>query len=479
MNLSSSFQQRRKENFLSPGTKDERLTKIKEVSKMDKTNSNDVKRKRIISRNLKSRIDKSKNEEKGFVLVVGMIVMSVLLLLAVPFLYQLSAENRLTSKSYKSSAAISLAEAGVERAIWELNYGDMSSWSGDSSLRTMTISSLQASGGNVIGDIDIKVVEPDAENPVVESTGRVAYTDSLTLISKTTRVVLKSGGSPPLFSHGAFGDEEVDIESNAILDSYDSRNGFYGGSNIGSQGHVGTNGTHYGCIDMNSNAKVYGNVFSGSESDPDSVIITRVNAQIYGEKRALDHPKEIPSIITPDGLPFRGDYSLGTDDVLTISESGEYTSLRLDSNAKVTITADVTLYITGEFSLLSNTQLEIAEGASVTIYLGGSFVQSSNSQINNLSQDPSQFLLLGTDSFNGVMEWNSNSQFWGAVYVPRSDVSFNSNADFFGSIIAKRLDSIASNARIHYDEALTDLYIETASESSFFIVKSWQAKPSQ
>jgi hypothetical protein len=187
----------------------------------------------------------------------------------------------------------------------------------------------------------------------------------------------------------------------------------------------------------------------------------------------------MPSITTPEGLSFRGDYSLGTDDVLTISESGEYTSLRLDSNAKVTITADVTLYITGEFSLLSNTQLEIAEGASVTIYLGGSFVQSSNSQINNLSQDPTQFLLLGTDSFNGVMEWNSNSQFWGAVYVPRSDVSFNSNADFFGSIIAKRLDSIASNARIHYDEALTDLYIETASESSFFIVKSWQAKPSQ
>ncbi len=64
---------------------------------MDKTRSNDTNRKSVINRNLKSRIGKSKNEEKGFVLVVGMLVMSVLLLLAVPFLYQLSFENRLTT----------------------------------------------------------------------------------------------------------------------------------------------------------------------------------------------------------------------------------------------------------------------------------------------------------------------------------------------------------------------------------------------
>jgi competence protein ComGC len=157
MNLSSSFQQRRKENFLSPGTKNERQIKIKKVSKMDKTTSNDAKRKSVVNRNLKSRIDKSKNEEKGFVLVVGLIVMMVLLLLTVPFLYQLSFENRLTNKSYKSSAALSLAEAGVERAIWELNYGDISSWTGDDTLRTMGISSFQAAGGNVIGDQDSEI----------------------------------------------------------------------------------------------------------------------------------------------------------------------------------------------------------------------------------------------------------------------------------------------------------------------------------
>jgi Tfp pilus assembly protein PilX len=98
--------------------------------------------KEIIKKDLKKR-----PEEKGFVLIVGLVVMAVLLLLAVPLLFQLSFENKLTNKSYKSSAALSLAEAGVERAIWELNYGDIATWDGDSSLRTMTISSFQTPDG--------------------------------------------------------------------------------------------------------------------------------------------------------------------------------------------------------------------------------------------------------------------------------------------------------------------------------------------
>ena len=413
---------------------------------------------------------KRRNEEKGFVLIVGLIVMTVLLLLAVPFLYQLSFENRLTTKSYKSSAALSLAEAGVERAIWELNYGDISSWSGDSSLRTMTISSLQASGGNVIGDIEIRVEDPDGDNPVVSSLGRVALVESRVLY-KGARVVLEEEKYKP-WTNGIFGDEELNFSSNAIVDSYDSRNGAYGGSNMGSEGHVGTNGTEYGDIDLASNARIYGNAISGPESNPEDVIILRGNSEIFGETDSLSEPHEMPPVPLPEGLPYNGDYFLGGNDSDTIDQSGEYASFRLDSNAKVTITADVTLYITGEFSMRSNSELDIADGVKVTIYLGGSFIQNSNTQINNLSEDPTSLLIMGTDSFNGEMEWNSNSQLWGAVYVPKADVHFNSNANFYGSISAKSFDC-DSNSMIHYDWALAVLELDGA-EGTPFKIKSWQ-----
>jgi len=413
---------------------------------------------------------KKRSKEKGFVLIVGMIVMSFLLLLAVPFLYQLSFENNLTNKSYKSSAAISLAEAGVDRAIWELNYGDISTWDGDSSLRTMTISSFQTFDGNVMGDIEIRVEDPDGDNPVVSSSGRVALVESRVLC-KCARVVLEEERYKP-WINGIFGDEELDFSSNAYVDSYDSRDGAYGDSNTGSEGHVGTNGTHYGCIDLDSNSRIYGNALSGPETNPEDVIITRGNAEIFGALDSLSEPNDMPSVPLPEGLLYNGDYSLGGTELDTIDESGVYTSFSLDSNCTVIITADVTLYITGEFSMRSNSQLEIAPGVKVTIYLGGTFIQHSNTQINNLSEDPTSLLILGTDTFNGDMDWNSNSQFWGSVYVPEADVHFNSNADFYGSISAKSFEC-DSNSRIHYDLALAALTLDGA-DGTPFKVKSWQ-----
>ncbi|GAH36792.1 unnamed protein product, partial [marine sediment metagenome] len=332
-------------------------------------------------------------------------------------------------------------------------------WAGDSALRTMAISSFQTSDGNVIGDIEIMVEDPDGDNPVVSSSGRVALVESRVLF-KCARVVLEEEKYKP-WINGIFGDEELDFSSNSIVDSYDSRNGAYGGSNMGSEGHVGTNGTDYGDIDLASNARIYGNAVSGPESNPADVIITWGNAEIFGELDSLSEPNAMPSVPLPKSLLYNGDYFLGGNDSDTIDESGVYTSFRLDSNARVTITADVTLFITGEFSMSSNSQLDIADAIKVTIYLGGSFIQHSNTQINNLSEDPTSLLIMGTDTFNGEMEWNSNSQFWGAVYVPQANIHLNSNADFYGSISAKSFDC-DSNAKIHYDWALAALALDGA-----------------
>ena len=342
---------------------------------------------------------KKRREEQGSVLVIGVLFLAFMLLLAVPFLFMLSNENRLTEKSYKSMASLSMAEAGVESAIWELNSGDISGWSGTSSLRTMNIASFQTADGNVIGSIDIRVEEPEGDNPVIESTGSVPHIGTLT-VDRTARVVLERGeGYTSLFDFGVFGDDGLELASNAQIDSYDSRIGEYDPNNPGTSGHTGTNATHLGCISLSANARVYGNAITGPESIPEDIIITKPVSIISGEKLALSSPKAMPSIPAPEEMTYMGEYFLdGGEEV--ISESGEYTHFRLSNNAKVTITADVTLYITGEFSMASNSQLEIAEDVNVTIYLGGSFVQDSNTQINNLSMDATKLQVYGTDSFN-------------------------------------------------------------------------------
>jgi len=417
--------------------------------------------------------DTKRHEEQGFILVIGVIVMTFLLLLALPFLFQLSLENRVTNKSFKSSAALSLAEAGVERAIWELNYGDILSWSGDSAFRTMTISDFQASGGNVIGDVKVNVVEPEADDPVVESTGKVSYVGSQE-VDRTVRSVL--GGFPP-FKFAAFGDDGIWIDKGVFIDDYDSRNGVYDNpGNSGSEGDIGTNSDMMSAIYMDNSSDLAGDAVSGYESDPETVIITAPGANIYGEKRSLPVPIEFPQIIPPEGLPWVGDYSMSGFD--TIFTSAEYGSFTIGANSVVTIQGDVALYITGDFYMDQNSRLDIADGASLQIILGsGSFEVDQTSTINNLSQDPTKFVLFGTESFTGNIYIDQGSGFYGAIYAPNAFVELDQGDGFYGAIIAKNI-LFDKTTVLHYDKALEDLEI-LPSMGALYEIKSWQVKISE
>ncbi|NIO48076.1 MAG: hypothetical protein GTN73_01355 [Candidatus Aminicenantes bacterium] len=142
-----------------------------------------------------------RGRKDGSLLIIGLTILAFLLVFAVPHLFQQSPENKVTDKSANYAAALSLAEAGVERVIWELNYGDISTWKGDSTSRTLTISSYQAPASEVIGDIKIRIEDLEGENPQVRSTGRVAYTSPLAegktarvYLERTTRVGLEKSG---------------------------------------------------------------------------------------------------------------------------------------------------------------------------------------------------------------------------------------------------------------------------------------------
>jgi len=184
----------------------------------------------------------------------------------------------------------------------------------------------------------------------------------------------------------------------------------------------------------------------------------------------------MPSIPPPAGLPSGGDYFLGGSDTDTISQSGEYSNFCLDSTATVTVTGDVTFYVIGEFFMASNSTLVIESGSSVTIYLDGTFFMDSNTNMNNSSKDPTKLLIFGTDNFTGTHEIKSNSEFYGAIYTPRADLTIDSNAHFYGSVSASMIEA-NSNVQIHYDTALAQLEIVQAAVADLpCSVRSWQVK---
>lgn len=412
-----------------------------------------------------------RDKERGSILAFSVLVLTILVLLATPFLFQLSKERRLTDKSYQSVAALSLAEAGVERAIWELNHGNILSWSGDDALKTNTISSFQTSDGKVIGDIDIRIENPLGTNPVIEATGRVPYAGSLEII-RITRIELETKGFTP-FEYAVFGEDGIQTNVDTDTNSYDSRLGPYGDSNKSSQGNIGTNSINNGGITLNDDSEISGDAYSGPGSDPTDVIVLNDTSEIYKQQLTLANQKNLSSVIPPEDLPFRGLYLLTDGASGSINQSGKYTSFVLLNSATTTIDADITLYVTGEFLMNNNTTLVISPGARVRIYLDDSFEISAGSMIVNQTEDPAKLLILGTDSFTGTIYWGSQWNFYGAIYAPRANIEYAAPFDIFGSIVARKLISNA-HYDIHYDVALSDLEMTGRS----FAVKSWQEKRS-
>ena len=415
------------------------------------------------------KIRRLKSEEKGAVLVISLLISVALLIVIMPFLFKLSGEYRLTDRTFKSLAALNLAEAGVERAIWELNFGDISTWTGDTTARMLTLSSVTTCQGDAVGDIFICISNPNSSSPIVESTGKIPYGNAET-VDRILSVELAKN-LEPIFDKALFAGTGITLSGNSFVDSFDSLDGIYGGDNIGSNGHIATNNTSYGCITLENNVMVYGDVSIGVNGDPDDILLLNA-AIVTGDKTVLSESKPMLPVPIPEGLVFKGNYSLDVPTkggIDTISESGEYSSFFIDENSIVTIDGDVILNVAGEFSMANNAEINILEGSSLQIYLGGTFIQNKDSGFNNQTNDPKVLSFFGMEGFASEMTWYSNSDFYGSVYLPASTFNLDSNIDIYGAMSANFI-IVASNARIHYDDALFD------ADEATYCVKSWHEK---
>jgi len=275
-----------------------------------------------------------------------------------------------------------------------------------------------------------------------------------------------------MFASALFAAAELNFAGNSYVDGYDSRLGDYNKDNKNLDVTIGVNTTHVGAITLEDKAKVVGDALIGYEGDPDDIRVLD-RAKITGEKSTFAEYNELPSIEAPQGLPWQGEIN-SEDGTFEISESGEYSMINLGGGAQITITQDVTLYITGDFNMSNGSKFIVGEGVNVQIYLGGgSFQMEHGSQFNKTSQDPTDLQIWGTDSFTGDFVWGSESKFCGAVYVPKGNIILDGNMEYYGAVAAKTIN-ITGNTKLHYDIALRD--IPTPYYQPFYTVLSWQEK---
>jgi len=454
-----------------------------------------------------------RSREQGAILITATIVIVVMLILALPFLVKLSAQYRTTEKSQDSLAAFNLAEAGVDRALWEMNRPFAVTENGILDMNAEGNGTLGPVGeqvGGLTGTIEGTVttnlgVTPNTRSIV--STGRMPHIGNLT-VDRTVGVSMEKYYKS-IWDFGFFADEGFYVRTNLFTDSYDSRRGAYDMNNRGNLGHIGTNGSDENAfdVDQGSSSSVYGNIAAGVDSDPDNLtnIINLPDDGIFksydadaepGSRRILSAPFEMPSVdlySLPPRQMFdtaydfstwftsapstsgpllssqlaagidKGGYSPGKGSfTLTAADSGVYTSFSLNKS-NVTVSGHVALYVTGldgatgQFYMSNNSSVTIAPDSSLTLILGKTtYYQANNTTINNTAA-PENLIILGTDEFTGAMDYKCNSANKAAIYVPRAEFTVtNSNVDIYGAVVC-RYFSFPVNINLHYDEALGNL----------------------
>jgi hypothetical protein len=251
------------------------------------------------------------------------------------------------------------------------------------------------------------------------------------------------------YLYAAFGDDGVLLNSNVVIDSFDSNEGPYPGVQpAGYLGNVGSNQD----IELDANVEIYGDAVPGPsgvliDSDPQTYVS---GATSSAEAEVVLEPIEVPVIKASPPLSFSGKKTLGPG-------SAHYKGITVKAGGNLKLVGPAVIVI-DKFDLLSNSNLLIdATGGPVEIYATGDFELHSNSSVTTLSQqakDVSFYLTADTDAKPApVVSLKSNTEFIGTIYAPNADLTLDSNFEVFGAVMAESL-TLASNATLHFDEDL-------------------------
>lgn len=300
--------------------------------------------------------------------------------------------------------------------------------------------------------------------------------------SRVELVVQKGSGG--IFSWGAFGDEFLEMESNAFMDSYDSSLGTYDSQDVNSSGSnsyalqngdAGSNGD----VELSQNAMVQGDALSGPSS---STTLIGGNVVVSGSTGQLSDSLEMPGIVLPSVSTPGTAYLISDNDETLAAGTYYYSSMTLNNNSILTVTGPATIVL-GNMTLKSGAEFLVdASAGPVDVYVVDDFVLNSNTELRSLTYMPSdlRIQLLSDNVIDpdvdvdvDFVDFESNAKLYGTVYAPSAAVEINSNFELFGSIVARSLH-LDSNSRIHYDESLAALDVDA---DPTYASVGWRALP--
>ena len=397
------------------------------------------------------------SKRKGSAIALMMVALVVLLVTGVGLL-SMGLHSRLFAlRTASDIAARCAADAGLTKALFEMNEKlGVFPWA-DSNLPLVTDEALPGCDATfsytVTGDAN--------SGYTVVSIGKSAHAQKQ--VSSTLR--LKG-----LFEYGLLAKQTVVVEENTLLYGYDSDTG-----STDTELAMGTISTAPDSIILGGGGSIIdGDVFVGHDGDIGTVI-QNAGTVINGQTYALN--KEIPfPVITPPSLPDMGTMDITGTTVIGPADNGKYAGIVLLSTGMLEISGgDVVLHVTGDVVMNGGSQIQVDAGSSLTLYVDGDLAGDvlNNVEINNYTGIAGGFKLCLMGTSEPYIEFVNNSDLFMAIYAPNTDVIFKNNTNFRGSIIAKSI-YMKNNSLFYYDKALQGETIGDNIIGVSFVIDRWQ-----
>ncbi len=348
-----------------------------------------------------------KSTEKGSVLI------SVLILVVIVALVMGAVASFITHGIQRTKAtssrlqALYLAEAGVEKAIEQLEV----SWNNVTAADWVDFPSSPPSD-KIIGQYSFEF-PPDLQGTnkrVIKSSG-TAGSETVTVEVKVSKSLL-----PKVMGDGIFANDEISLNGNASI-----------------VGPVNTNSTETGSISLGSNTGIDGDVNVGPGGDPQNVIsdYDKVIDQITGEVGSLSESYSTPLPVFPE-FPALAPGDLSDN---RINADGSYDTINVKKGDTLTINVGSgtrrirvikSLSVDGEIILEGTGKLEFYIDKEFTIDGG-----------INVGDNPSRLLLYykGKDDIQDDIQFTGNASFSGSIYAKKASFSIGGSGKIAGNFV--------------------------------------------
>jgi Tfp pilus assembly protein PilX len=381
----------------------------------------------------------------GLILFVMLGMMLVMLSLAAASLFFTSIHARATGNLKAGTAAVHIADAGINHAV---NY--LSNASNYSAIYAASSGTQVVSNGSFGGGSYVVTQQGTASSPSrikIRSVGTGTNGSSAQIEAWLQNI--PSGLTCGICSQG-----NITLGTGAAIDSYDSSLGAYGGTNVGTNGDIATNAN----ITLATGVAVHGDATTGGTGN----ISLGTGASISGNATAGG------TVSLGTGAIVNGTTTNGTPSPITmpsVSACGPPYSngTGITGGSYNSTTGQWTVGVGAKGALAAGTycfsSISLSTGANLTVS-GATIVNlTANSDLStgslvNSTGDPANLTIQSSysSSSNGI-SFNTGAGVKATIICPSCVVTFSTGGHLYGQVIAGTLNN-STGAKVHYDTHL-------------------------